>query len=90
MARPLWVNGASKLERSRAQNSPTTKLLLALLAMAFKKGHPALFLTSDAVPGRVADAIKSVKFEIFATSLPKAQELTLRNALAAAKLFPCG
>jgi len=66
------------------KKSPTTKLLLTpLLAMAIEEGTSAVFLiTTDAVLDRVADAMKAMKFEIFATSLSKAQEQTLREAFA--------
>jgi uncharacterized membrane protein len=64
--------------------SPTTKLLLTpLLAMAIEEGKSALFLmTTDAVLDRVADAMKAMKFDIFATSLSKEQEQILREAFA--------
>jgi len=45
------------------------------------KGKSALFLmTSDAVVDRVADELKSTKFEIIATNLSKEQEAKLREA----------
>ena len=74
-------------DRPAGQKSSTTKLLLPpLLAVAIKEGTSALFLiTSDAVLDRVADVMKSLKFDIFATSLTKAQELTLSDAFAEAK-----
>jgi uncharacterized membrane protein len=39
-------------------------------------------MTTDAVLDRVADAMKPMKFEIFATSLTREQEQTLREAFA--------
>jgi uncharacterized membrane protein len=70
------------------KKSPTTNLLLTpLLAMAIEEGTSALFLiTADAVLDRLADAMKAMKFEIFATSLSKAQEQTLREAFAENKM----
>ena len=45
------------------------------------EGTSAIFLmTSDAVMDRVADAMKSVKFEIIATNLSKEQEQKIRDA----------
>ena len=45
------------------------------------EGSSALFLmTSDAVMDRVADELKSIKFEIIATNLSKEQEAKLRDA----------
>jgi len=45
------------------------------------EGTSALFLmTSEAVMDRVADAMKSAKFEIIATNLSKEQEQKLREA----------
>jgi uncharacterized membrane protein len=47
------------------------------------EGTSALFLmTSEAVLDRVADAMKSVKFEIIATNLSKEQEQKLREAFS--------
>jgi uncharacterized membrane protein len=47
------------------------------------EGTSALFLmTSEAVLDRVADVMKSLKFEIIATNLSKDQEQKLRDAFA--------
>ena len=75
---------AAMISWPAGKKSPTTKLLLTpLLAMAVEEGKSALFLiTADAILDRVADAMKAMKFEIFATSLSKAQEQTLREAFA--------
>jgi uncharacterized membrane protein len=75
---------AAMISWHSGKKSPTTKHLLEpLLAMAIEEGTSALFLiTADAVLDRVADAMKTMKFEIFATSLSKAQEQTLREAFA--------
>jgi uncharacterized membrane protein len=75
---------AAMISWPAGKKSPTTKLLLTpLLAMAIEEGTSALFLiTTDAVLDRVADAMKAMKFDIFATSLSKAQEQTLRDAFA--------
>ncbi len=66
------------------KKSPTTKLLLTpLLAMAIEEGTSALYLiTTDAVLDRVADAMKAMTFDVFATSLSKEQEQILREAFA--------
>ena len=46
-----------------------------------REGTSALFLmTENAVLDRVADAMKPLKFEIFATNLSKEQEQQLRDA----------
>jgi uncharacterized membrane protein len=68
----------------KGKKSPTSKLLLSpLLAMAIEEGTSALYLmTTDAVLDRVSDAMKPMKFEIFATSLTRDQEQTLREAFA--------
>ena len=75
---------AAMISWPAGKKSPTTKRLLTpLLAMAIQEGTSALFLiTADAVLDRVADAMKAMKFEIFATSLSKAEEQTLREAFA--------
>ena len=74
------------------KKSPATnQLLTPLLAMAIDEGTSALFLiTSDAVLDRVADAMKAMTFDIFATSLSPAQEQTLREALFRERDVPRG
>ena len=51
-----------------------------------REGTSALFLmTENAVLDRVADAMKVLKFEIFATNLSREQEQTLRDAFNTAE-----
>jgi uncharacterized membrane protein len=53
------------------------------IRVAVTEGTSALFLmTSDAVLDRVADAMKSEKFEIIATNLSSGQETALRSMFA--------
>jgi uncharacterized membrane protein len=83
--RLIKLADAAMISWPAGEKSPTAKLLLPpLLAMAIEEGTSALFLvTANAVLDRVADAMKGIKFDIFATSLSKAQEEKLRKALAA-------
>ena len=76
---------AAMISWPAGEKSPVAKMLLPpLLAMAIDEGTSALFLvTANAVLDRVADAMKGVKFDIFATNLTKTQEQKLRKALAA-------
>jgi uncharacterized membrane protein len=81
----IKVIDAATLSWPAGTKNPIPRLRLTpLLAMAIEEGTSALFLiTSDAVLDRVADAMKTMKFEIFATSLSKAQEQELREAFVA-------
>lgn len=55
---------------------------IAKIRSQVTEGTSALFLmTTDAVLDRVADAMKSLKFDIIATNLSQEQELKLREAL---------
>ena len=84
--RLIKLTDAAVVSWRAGEESPTAKLRLPpLLAMAIEEGTSALFLvTANAVLDRVADAMKGFKFDIFATSLSKAQQEELRKAFAAA------